>query len=99
MRSPALIRFALSACVAAAMLTGCGAPRQGQDDIQPPVGAPGGMPQAAQAASYSYQVLYFFGGDRTTDGAYPQGRLIDVNGTLYGTPNYGELSETEPFIA
>jgi hypothetical protein len=57
--------------------------------MQPPVGAPGAMPQTAQAASYSYQVLYFFGGDRTADGAYPQGRLIDVNGTLYSTTNYG----------
>ena len=89
MGNPDLSRFALSACVAAAMLTGCGVPRQAQDDMQPPVGAPGAMPQAAQAASYSYQVLYFFGGDRAGNGAAPQGRLIDVNGTLYGTANYG----------
>jgi uncharacterized repeat protein (TIGR03803 family) len=78
--------YALSTCVAVALLAGCGAP-------QAPISAPGAVPQAAQGASYSYQVLYFFGGTQTGDGAYPQGRLIDVNGTLYGTTNYGGTLE------
>ncbi|MGB6517410.1 MAG: hypothetical protein WBE79_02760 [Candidatus Cybelea sp.] len=45
-------RNALSVCVAAALLAGCGVLRQAQDDMQPPIGAPGTMPQtpAAQQA-------------------------------------------------
>jgi hypothetical protein len=39
MRSLDFIRYALSSCVAAAMLAGCGG-------SQPPIGAPGAMPQS-----------------------------------------------------
>ena len=33
-------RVALSSCIAAALLAGCGVLRQAQDDMQPPIGAP-----------------------------------------------------------
>jgi hypothetical protein len=41
-------RYALSGCVAAAMLTGCGG-------SQPPIGATGAMAQNHAAASHSYR--------------------------------------------
>jgi uncharacterized repeat protein (TIGR03803 family) len=71
------------------MLAGCGG-------SQPPIGAPGAMPQTsaitpAQAAprrvlpsSSSYRLLYRFPGS-ANNGYDPQSGLIDVNGTLYGT--------------
>ena len=40
------MRYALSCCVAAAMLAGCGG-------SQPPIGAPGAMPQAAATATHA----------------------------------------------
>jgi hypothetical protein len=43
MRSLVLSRYALCSCVAAAMLAGCGG-------SQPPIGAPGGMPQSRGSA-------------------------------------------------
>ena len=39
MKSSDFGRRALTGCVAAAMLAGCGVLRQGQDDMQPPTGA------------------------------------------------------------
>jgi hypothetical protein len=39
-------RYALSSCVAAAMLAGCGG-------SQPPIGTPGAMPHSAQSASHA----------------------------------------------
>ena len=45
--------YALS-CVAAAMLAGCGG-------SQPPIGAPGAIPQSNAMAPSSYRVLYSFG--------------------------------------
>lgn len=48
---------ALSALLAAAMLGGCGvlplSPSKGQDDVQPPVGAPGAMPQSPTIATHA----------------------------------------------
>jgi uncharacterized repeat protein (TIGR03803 family) len=73
-------RFALSVCVAVVMLAGCGG-------SQPPVGAPGAMPQAPSRTSSSYQMLHSFG--YGTDGAKPVADLIDVKGTLYGTTREG----------
>jgi hypothetical protein len=52
MRIPSFCRYALSSCAAVAMLAGCGALRQAQDDVQPPIGAPGAMPQAAAIAAH-----------------------------------------------
>ena len=79
------------------MLAGCGG-------SQPPIGpSPAGplcfgcaehnvtalrVTSAEQLrASPAYRVLYSFNG-YATDGAYPEGGLINVNGTLYGT-TYG----------
>jgi uncharacterized repeat protein (TIGR03803 family) len=70
------------------MLAGCGG-------SQPPIGAPGAMPQSQASAiapartgmqhvgtAPSYQVLFSF---NRSDGWFPDASLIDVTGTLYGT--------------
>ncbi|MGB6601958.1 MAG: choice-of-anchor tandem repeat GloVer-containing protein [Candidatus Cybelea sp.] len=72
-------RSVIGICAAAAMLAGCGA-------SQPPLGAPGAVPQSS-AMARSFQVLYLFSGG--SDGANPDASLIDVNGTLYGTTDHG----------
>jgi uncharacterized repeat protein (TIGR03803 family) len=73
-------RFALSSCAVAAMLAGCGG-------SQPPIGAPGAMRQTNRIVpAGSFKVLYQFNG---SDGEQPEASLINVNGTLYGTTNYG----------
>jgi len=51
MKSLGLGRYALSSWVGAALLAGCGALRQAQDDTQPPIGAPGAMPQSRAIAA------------------------------------------------
>ena len=76
-----LSRYALSSCAAAAMLAGCGG-------SQPPIGAPGAMPQvsalAARTNSKNYKVLYSFGA--SPDGNYPpRGKLDRHRGLFYGT--------------
>ena len=78
--------YAFSSCAAAAMLVGCGG-------SQPPIGAPGAMPQSnaiARPVSSAYRVLHRFYGHRIGgyDTAAP---LIDVKGTLYGTNARGGL--------
>lgn len=76
-----LARYALSIGVAAILLAGCGG-------LQPPMRAPETIQQSdAMAASSSYHVLYSFTGK--PDGAEPTARLVDVNGTLYGTTSAG----------
>jgi uncharacterized repeat protein (TIGR03803 family) len=83
-------RIALS-IGAAALFAGCGVPRQGQD-MQPPVGAAGTMPQSRiRPASSSYKVLYAF--DDVPNGSSPGGGLLDVGGTLYGTASGGGLKK------
>lgn len=77
--------YALSSCVAAVMLAGCAG-------SQPPIIAPGGMPQTSEIAlarsiahrmlPASYSVLYRFKG---ASGEHPFAGLIAVSGTLYGT--------------
>ncbi|MFY9719230.1 MAG: choice-of-anchor tandem repeat GloVer-containing protein [Candidatus Cybelea sp.] len=89
-------RYALSGCAAAAVLAGCGIlpfdSAQGtpaQADMQPPVGALGAMRQTIAhrtAFAKTFRVLYRFNG---SDGQQPQAGLINVNGTLYGTTNFG----------
>ena len=79
MRSRQLSRHALTSCAAAAILAGCGG-------SQPPIGAPGAMPQSRASSSYGYNTLYSFG--KAHDGQQPKAGLIDLNGTLYGT-TYG----------
>ncbi len=43
----------------------------------------------AHAQSYTEHTLYGFSGNASSDGAYPQASLINVNGTLYGTTHGG----------
>lgn len=71
------------------MLAGCG-------ESQPPFGAPGAMRQNIGAlmqsgnSGHSYRVLFDFGSNVLgLDGAGPVAPLIAVNGTLYGTTEYG----------
>jgi uncharacterized repeat protein (TIGR03803 family) len=84
MRRWNLSRGALSVCVAAALVAGCGG-------SQPPIGAPGAIQQThalgARGKSTNYKVLYRFFG--APDGALPYAELIDVHGTLYGTTGKG----------
>ncbi len=55
MRSLGVGRYALSSCVAAALLAGCGG-------LQTPTGGPGAMPQSVRTATSSYNVVYRFCG-------------------------------------
>jgi hypothetical protein len=58
MRSLDLGRLALTTCVAGALLAGCGALRQAQDDMQPPIGAPGVMPQITRNGMPRWQAQH-----------------------------------------
>lgn len=86
-----LSRYVLSVVVAA-LLTAC-VLRQPQDDMQPPIGAPGGIAQsrliAAATDNASYKVLFTFGArcprTRCPYGAYPEAPLVEAGGMLYGT--------------
>src|SRR5580700_3202678 len=91
MKSLGLSRRALSSCATAALLAGCGG-------SQPPIGAPGALPQSRAIppnrtiahnieTGSPYRVLYSFGDG--ADGHRPDARLIDVNGTFYGTTYAG----------
>jgi hypothetical protein len=85
MRSLDFSRNALTSCVAAAMLAGCGG-------SQPPIGAPGAMPQTSTTATHadpgsswmlpeakSEDLLYISNVYTVTVYSYPQGKLV---GTL-----------------
>ncbi|MBV8532019.1 MAG: hypothetical protein JO104_11945 [Candidatus Eremiobacteraeota bacterium] len=78
-----LPRFALT-IGAAALIAGCGAP-------QPPMAAPGAMPQlrpiASRASTPGYRVVYQF--QRSAQGDFAAAPLLDVSGKLYGTTKYG----------
>ncbi|MFY9720344.1 MAG: choice-of-anchor tandem repeat GloVer-containing protein [Candidatus Cybelea sp.] len=71
------------------MLAGCGG-------SQPPIGAPGAMPQTSALATRAnrthYKVLYSFGA--LPDASDPHASLIDVRGTLYGTTPVGGSSSS-----
>ncbi len=85
-----LIRFVVTSCAAGASLAACGALRQAQSGMEPPVGAPDAMQQSARSrerASPSYHVLYSFSGG--SDGGDPYTGLINVGDTLYGTTLVG----------
>jgi uncharacterized repeat protein (TIGR03803 family) len=95
MQTQHLSRSAFAFC-AAALLAGCGG-------SQPPIGAPGAMPQASAIAavaptiasskgniSSSYEVLHSFGG--SGDGSVPIAGLLKFNGTLFGTTYAGGAS-------
>lgn len=82
--------LALSVCVAAALLAGCGG-------SQLPIGAPSSSAQLSRAdrigrhfsTTPSFQVLHKFvghvRGSHNHSGANPDAGLLDVAGTLYGT--------------
>lgn len=85
---------ALSSCVAVAMLAGCGG------GSQPPISAPGTMPQSHTAASPPSEavlrashlpretIVYAFQGGN--DGVGPGGALvIDARGAIYGATGWG----------
>ena len=80
-----LIRFVVTSCAAGASLAACGALRQAQSGIEPPLGAPDAMRQSAgstERPSPSYRVLYSFSGGWGRRRSYTG--LINVGGTLYG---------------
>ena len=85
MRTSRFGRYTLS-IGAAALFTGCG----GSSNVLP-LGTPGAMraaPANAGRAPSAYQVLHRFD-DHRVGGRYPAARLIEVNGTLYGTTSAG----------
>lgn len=89
-------RRVISLSVVIALLAGCG-------ESQPPIGAPGMIPQATQSQGLrvasvgpSFRVLYDF--RRNGDGAYPYGRLVDVGGLLYGAAGSGEQNGGLVFV-
>jgi len=88
MKLSAFRRHTLAIMVAVA-LAGCGS--------QPPIGAPGVMPQASahtsSTSSKNYRVLYSFGAT-ASDGSNPWASLIDVGGMLYGTTYDGGSSSS-----
>jgi uncharacterized repeat protein (TIGR03803 family) len=86
MQSQPLSRSTIALCAAVGVLAGCGG-------SQPPIAAPGAIPQTSALAmhthSSNYKVLYSFGA--APDGNNPVASLIHVGGTLYGTTEYGGL--------
>jgi hypothetical protein len=82
MKPSAYSRYALSSCVAAAMLAACGG-------SQPPIGAPGAMPQTFALAAHadrgtswmlpdakSFDLLYVSDDDELLVFSYPKGTLV-----------------------
>lgn len=91
MKLSVLRHYALSICVAAAMLAACGG-------SQPPIGAPGAMPQtSARKAAGSYgALLYIASGSYDTVDMYtfPAGKYVGKI-TLPGVDNaYGMCSDS-----
>jgi hypothetical protein len=84
METQALRRYVVSSCVTAAILAGCGG-------SQPPIGAPGAMPQTAashirKASSSSGDLLYVGSEEYGVFVlSYPQGQIV----TQFGPPNDG----------
>ncbi|MGC1380611.1 MAG: choice-of-anchor tandem repeat GloVer-containing protein [Candidatus Baltobacteraceae bacterium] len=63
--------------------TGYGGPYKGS-------GCSGGCGVAFSQGASGYKVLHYFGGTSSgSDGAVPYANLTDVNGTLYGTTDFG----------
>lgn len=84
MRHWTLSHYAISSCVTAALLAGCGG-------SQPPIGTPGAMPRTLPIRATSlYNESYRFGPQKY--GTYPAAGLLDVNGTLCGTTMAGGLA-------
>lgn len=83
MKSLDFSRCALTSCVAAAMLAGCGG---GSGTALSP--SPAEMTAERMRPSVTYKVLYSFKG-YPYDGEEPHAGLINVEGTLYGTTVVG----------
>jgi hypothetical protein len=87
MRPWDLSRYALTSCVAAALLAGCGG-------SQPPIGAPGAMPQSSAVATSighgkSWMLPGSSGGDLIYVASYPTAVLSYTTGKLVGTIDAG----------
>jgi uncharacterized repeat protein (TIGR03803 family) len=80
MRTLAIRRCALSLSAAAALLPGCGGAQQ-PFAIAPPLT---GGDRVSPALSYRLLVKFELG-----RGTHPRAPLVDVNGTLYGTTEFG----------
>jgi uncharacterized repeat protein (TIGR03803 family) len=97
MRISGFSHSALTSCVVVAMLAGCGALRQAQDDMQPPIAAPGAVPQAGpvRAAALSerddtrFQILYTFLSRRARQSGWGAGLPTAVNDQFFGTTGWG----------
>jgi uncharacterized repeat protein (TIGR03803 family) len=90
MTPSAFSRYVLR-CAASALLAGCGG-------SQPPIGAPGAMPQNTTRANakLTYYVLYGFGA--APDGNDPGAGVIGLSddGTFYGTTIFGGAYSCSP---
>jgi uncharacterized repeat protein (TIGR03803 family) len=75
-------RYVFGVCAVAAMLAGCGG---GSTPLTPPVSE---VAAESTHALLAYDVLYSFQG-RPKGGEGPSEALVNVNGTLYGTTDYG----------
>jgi uncharacterized repeat protein (TIGR03803 family) len=83
MKSLHCYRRVLAFCTGAVMLAGCGT---GSSTPLSPL--PAGLTAERAAARPAYKLLRSFeGGSR--DGEWPVARLVNVNGTLYGTTRFG----------
>jgi uncharacterized repeat protein (TIGR03803 family) len=72
-------RLAVGASIAAVLFAGCG-------ESQPPIGAQNIVQPERETSGWSHSVVYEFRGE---SGSHPQGGLLDVAGTLYGTTYSG----------
>jgi hypothetical protein len=87
MRTYTASRNALCISIATAMFTGCGAPPQAQDDMQPPIGAPGAMSQSRSLvlpAAHGRDLLYVSAVGATNIYTYPRRRLVSGLGGSTG---------------
>ena len=82
MKSLGLSSYALTIGAAAALLAGCGG-------SQPPIGAPGAMPQSHEIAPHNARSESSQNTSSVPDGFGPSSRLVALNGRLYGTTRAG----------
>jgi uncharacterized repeat protein (TIGR03803 family) len=81
MKISGLTRFALTSCVAAAIVAGCSA-----GNGTPPATPPAGSTVKQARPAVTYDLLYSF---KLQHGRTPYASLVNVNGTLYGTTYSG----------
>ena len=91
MRRWNLSRGALSVCVAAASLAGCGGTQPLSGVGQAPVAPARTVSHRPLAKSYFKSLFVFYG----ANGEYPVAGLLNVNGTLYGTTTAGGGGRTD----